>query len=154
MKKTLAIILTLVIAMTLLCACGGTQPEPKAEPFKVGSDAVEATAENASAYDPTYTINLRIVGANEDELFNGTVKLTSPTMWCSEFVMAVVTAKNIEQTGLEVGYITAMGGYEANAAENLFWLYTLNGEDAAFGCDKLQLREGDYIEFAYKAFEY
>ena len=155
MKKFVAMMLVLAMVFTF-AACGGKeQPEStQAEaPFQVGSDTVEATAENSSAYDPTFTINLRIVGGGEEELFNGTVKLQSPTMWCSEFLLAAVNAKGLAQSGIETGYVETIGDYASNAAEQIFWFYYLNGESALFGCDKCQLRDGDYVEFVYEKYE-
>lgn len=155
MKKLLAILLVLVTVFTL-CACGNqTQAESStpAAPFQVGSDVVETTAENASAYDPTFTINLRIVGGGNTELFNGTVKLQSPTMWASEFLMAAVNGKGLAQSGIETGYVETIGDYSSNPAEQIYWFYYVNGESALFGCDKFQVREGDYIEFVYEKYE-
>lgn len=155
MKKFVAMMLVLAMVFTF-AACGGQkQPDStQAEvPFQVGSDTVETTAENSSAYDPTFTINLRIVGGGDEELFNGTVKLQSPTMWCSEFLMAAVNAKGLAQSGIETGYMETIGDYSSNAAEQIFWFYYLNGESALFGCDKCQLRDGDYVEFVYEKYE-
>ncbi len=128
-------------------------PTPDAKSFEVGSDTVEAAAEGAGEWDPTYTVHLKIAAPDGTELFNGNVTLKSPTMWASEFLQAALDKKSIRQVGLEQGYVTAMGDYENNTTLNIYWLYDVNGLSPSVGCNQLQLRDGDYMLWSYKKYQ-
>lgn len=121
--------------------------------FEVGSDLVEEEAVGASEYDPTFTVNLKIVGADEDVLFNGKVTLKSPTMMANEFLKAAVTDKGLAQSGIEVGFVETIGDYVNNSTDSIYWLYTVNGETPSFGSNLYQLRDGDYMLWTYMQIE-
>lgn len=121
--------------------------------FEVGSDLVEEEAAGASEYDPTFTVNLKIVGADEDVLFNGKVTIKSPTMMANEFLKAAVTDKGLAQSGIEVGFVDTIGDYVNNSADSIYWLYTVNGETPSFGSNLYQLRDGDYMLWTYTQIE-
>ena len=121
--------------------------------FEVGSDVVEEEAVGASEYDPTYTVNLKIVGAEDDVLFNGKVTIKSPTMYGNEFLKAAVTDKGLAQSGIETGFVETIGDYVNNSTDNIYWLYTVNGASPAFGSNLYQMRDGDYMLWEYKAAE-
>lgn len=159
MKKIMTVLLALVMVFSLV-ACSNSKTEDKTEAktevqenaavFEVGKDAVEVEAAGASEYDPTYTVNLRVVGGNGEDLYNGTVTLKSPTMWVNEFLKAAVTDKGLAQSGIETGFIETIGDYVNNSSDGLFWMYRINGEWPPFGSNQMQARNGDYIEFAYE----
>ena len=120
--------------------------------FEVGSDAVEAKAEDAGELDPTYTANLLIVNAIDDvTLFSGTVSLQSPTMWASEFLIAAVESIGLTQTGAESGPLTVIGDIAQNADEGQYWMYYINGITPAWYCNNFQVRDGDYVTFSFEA---
>ncbi len=114
---------------------------------------MEAAAEGAGEWDPTYTVHLKIAAPDGMELFNGNVTLKSPTMCASEFLQAALDKKSIRQVGLEQGYVTAMGDYENNTTLNIYWLYDVNGLSPSVGCNQLQLRDGDYMLWSYKKYQ-
>lgn len=128
-------------------------PAPDAKSFEVGSDSVEAAAEGAGEWDPTYVVHLKIAAPDGAELFNGNVSLKSPTMWASEFLEAALAAKNVSQAGLEQGYVTALGDYENNTALNMYWMYYVNGLMPKMGCNQYQLRGGDYMSWSYELYK-
>ena len=122
--------------------------------FAPGGDAVEDETAGAGEYDPIYTVNLMVVGADNDVLFHGTVTLKSPAMWANEFLRAAITDKGLAQNGIEIGFVDTLGDYVNNAADGIFWLYTVNGVSPMVGCNQYQLRDGDYMQWTYTAFEY
>jgi len=156
MKSILALLLALALAAGL-CACGApaneepaaTEPAAPAYAFEVGSDAVTAEAAGAGEYDPTYTIKLKVVGANDDVLYSGTVTLKSPTMTAGEFLKAAITDKGLAQSGIDVGFVDTLGDYVNNSTDGIYWLYTVNGNAPSFGCNTYQLRDGDYMLWNY-----
>lgn len=148
MKKVTAIFLVFVMSL-VFTACSMSETDME-KTFEVGQDVVEMEAVGASEYDPTFTVNLRVVGGNGEDLYNGTVALKSPTMWVNEFLKAAITDKGLAQSGIETGFIDTIGDYVNNSADNYYWMYRVNGEMPAFGSNRLQARNGDYIEFVYE----
>lgn len=130
-------------------------PERESGPweFEVGADRVSEEAVDAGQYSPTYTINLKIVGGEDDQLFNGKVTLKSDTMWGSEFLKAAVTDKALAQDGIDAGFVTTLGDYVNNAEESLYWLYEVNGI-APWGINAFQMRDGDYMLWTYSLVEW
>jgi hypothetical protein len=123
------------------------------EPATGGTDAVEAEAAGSGEYDPTYTITLKVTGPEDDVLYDGTVALKSPTMFASEFLKAAITDKGLAQDGIDVGFVTTLGDYVNDSEKELYWLYTVNGNDPPVGCNQLQMRDGDVMEWYYGAWE-
>lgn len=136
-----------------VAALGGCKPAPAndklAWQFEVGEDRVETEAPDAGQYSPTYTVNLKIVGGEETVLFNGTVKLKSNMMWGSEFLKAAVTEKALAQEGIDLGFVTTIGDYVNNAEENIYWMYTINGQTPDWGVNGYQMRDNDYMLWTY-----
>jgi hypothetical protein len=152
-SKILFVMMILVISTVLFISCTKEQPQvEEKEPweFEVGTDAVTYTTPGSNQYAGTFKINLKIVGGEGENLFNGVVTLTTNTQWCSEAIQAAVSDKGLAQSGIEVGFITKIGDYENNSQSNLYWLYTVNGVTPNFGVNGYQLREGDYILLEYK----
>jgi hypothetical protein len=118
--------------------------------FDVGSDVVEEEVAGAGGYDPVYTVNLKIVGADDKVLFDGKVGLKSPTMWANEFLKAAVTDKGLAQSGIEVGFVDTIGDYVNNSTDGIYWLYTVNGVSPMVGANQYQMRDGDYMLWEYK----
>ncbi len=117
--------------------------------FEVGTDEVVAEAIDATEWSPAFTINLKIVGGSDDVLFNGTVELTSNTMWASEFLKAAVTDKALAQEGIDVGFVTTIGDYVNNAEDSIYWMFTVSGITPSWGCNQFQMRQGDYMLWTY-----
>lgn len=148
--KAVTIVVAIMLMMALLTACAEKAPEWQ---FEVGEDAVTSTTEGSNEYAGTFNVNLKVVGGNDTELFNGVVTITTNTQWCSEVIKAAVTDKGIAQEGIDVGFITRIGDYENNSETGLYWLYEVNGVSPNFGCSTYQFRDGDYIVLEYKGFE-
>jgi hypothetical protein len=161
MKKAMrvvALVLAMVMATMMFAGCSGTpknnEETEAAGLWTPGGDSVTVVSEAASTYSPTFTVNLRVVGGNEDVLYDGTVTLTSDTMWTSEFLKAAITDKGLAQDGIDTGFINKLGDYENNSTDSIYWGYTVNGVYAAWGCNQLQLRDGDYVLFTYEKVEF
>jgi len=122
--------------------------------FAAGADMVEDEVTGAGEYDPIYSINLKVVGADDDVLFHGKVTLKSPTMWANEFLKAAITDKGLAQNGIEVGFVDTLGDYVNNSADSIYWMFMVNGESPMVGCNQYQLRDGDYMQWTYTKFEY
>jgi hypothetical protein len=156
--KNLVKIATFVLALSALTACGTTAASNSSSaaaassaPFVVGKDAVVATTEGASQYAPTFTVNVKILGGKNDDLFNGTVKLTSDTMWASEFTAEAVADKGLAQDGIATGFVNTIGNYTGGAVgtDYYYWSFTVNGVYASWGCNKYQMRDGDYLFWSF-----
>jgi hypothetical protein len=148
--KRLVKLVSLMSALSCLAACGATGTAAcsvSSAPFEVGKDAVVATTSGASQYVPTFTVNVKIEGGKQEDLFNGTVKLTSDTMWASEFTTEAVTDKGLSQDGIATGFVTTIGDYTGGAVgeDYYYWSYTVNGVYANWGCNAYQMRDGDYL---------
>jgi hypothetical protein len=151
MKKAFKAI-SLLLATASLASCGATTvSSAKSEPFSVGKDSVVATTAGASQYAPTFTVNVKIVGGKNEDLFNGTVKLTSDTMWASEFTTEAVADKGLAQAGIATGFVTTIGDYTGGAvgSDYYYWSYTVNNVYANWGCNAYQMRDGDYLLWAF-----
>jgi hypothetical protein len=163
--KLIGMLLALILLMGL-AACGGAPsgtgetegggPPSAGNPwqFDVGGDAVEEEAAGASEYDPTYTVNVKVAGAEDTVLFSGTVTLKSPTMWANEFLRAAVTDKGLAQSGIELGFVDTIGDYVNNSSDGIYWLYTVNGVSPMVGSNLYQLRDGDYMLWEYRKVEF
>ncbi|MGI6644173.1 MAG: DUF4430 domain-containing protein [Bacilli bacterium] len=134
-----------------LAGCKTTKPDDKGLDwqFEVGEDVVTGESEGATEWSPTYSVNLKIVGGDEDELFNGVVTLKSPTMFGSEFLKAAVTEKGLAQEGIDIGFVTTIGDYTNNAEDNIYWGFTVNGEVSNWGVNQYQMRNNDYMLWTY-----
>ena len=134
-----------------LAGCKTTKPDDKGLDwqFEVGEDVVTGESEGATEWSPTYSVNLKIVGGYEDELFNGVVTLKSPTMFGSEFLKAAVTEKGLAQEGIDIGFVTTIGDYTNNAEDNIYWGFTVNGEVSNWGVNQYQMRNNDYMLWTY-----
>lgn len=141
------------VTAILLAACGTTPNGDNSQKlpwqFEVGEDRVVEEAPDAGQYTPSYTVNLKIVGGEEDVLFNGTVSLKSNTMWGSEFLKAAVTDKALAQDGIDLGFVTTIGDYVNNAEANMYWMYTINGRTPDWSINGYQMRDGDYMLWIY-----
>jgi|GEM_PF-1060170 len=156
MKKTLTwTLLGIVMSAVALVGCGTTSSSSASSEetfdwqFAVGTDAVTAEGAGTTEWSPSFTINLKVVGGAQEDLFSGTVTLKSDTMWASEFLKAAVTDKGIAQDGIDVGFVTTLGDYANNAEESMYWMYTINGASPSFGCNQYQLRDGDFMLWTY-----
>lgn len=141
MKKLLAIVLTLSM---LLCACAALAAEG---PFTPGEDTAEYAMEGASGWT-TETVFVKIA-AGEDVLFNGTVTLTSDTVFAGEFIWAAVCEMGLSSEGIQEGFITAIGDYASGADADgnyIYWGYEVNGKYAPVAVNQLHVLDGDYID--------
>lgn len=150
MKKTKRLLVAVMVMAMVISVFGGcSKKEDVKKTWKPGTDAVTSTSETASTYTPTFKIFLKVVGGDKKVLYDGQVTLTSDTMWASEFIKAAITDKGIAQDGIDVGFITKLGDYENNATDNIYWTFTVNGVTPSWGCNQLQLRDGDYMLWTY-----
>jgi hypothetical protein len=117
------------------------------------SEKIEAVAQGAGEWDPTYTVEVHILAPEGKVLFSGDVSLKSPTMMAGEFLAAVSAQKGIVQEGIDAGYVTALGDYSNNTTTETYWLYTVNGLSPAVGCNQYQLRDGDVMVWEYKKWQ-
>lgn len=154
MKKTVltvsALVLTLVLALSCMVACGGYD-------VKVGADTATAVDQYYSEDYGNYTITVKLIIGNPDPtkeaLYSGTVTLKTIKHMAYEAVEAACAAKSIEIVGLN-GYSSFISsiagvGYVENA-DNTYssWSTKINGAFSA-GVGAQQLREGDVFEISY-----
>lgn len=151
MRKAIAVFAAMTMALVMFTACSGGESK---KAWKPGSDTVTAVSESASSYTPTFTVYLKVTGGDSKVLYDGSVTLTSDTMWANEFLKAAITDKGLAQDGIDQGFINKIGDYENNSTDSIYWMYKVNGEAPAWGCNQLQLRNGDYVSFSYEKVEY
>ena len=123
-------------------------------PYEVGSDTAEYTVDGSSGWT-SYDVYVKIV-SGDDVLFNGTVKLTSDSMFASEATYAAITEKGISSDGVQAGFINSIGDYvSGNDADGnyLYWGYTVNGKMVNFACNQMNLLEGDYLLWEFQTYE-
>lgn len=170
MKNKIALIGAIAV-LSLLGACGQTASSTvasttnssaaqcsvlsSAAPFVVGTDSVVATTEGASQYAPTFTVNVSIIGGKSEVYFSGTVKLTSDTMWASEFTTEAIADKGLAQDGVATGFVNTIGDYTGGAVGELYyyWSFSVNNVYASFGCNKYQMRDGDYLAWSFVSYK-
>lgn len=150
-KKVFALLM--VMTMVFMTFIGCSKGEAK-KTWKPGTDAVTVKSETASTYTPTFTVYVKVLGGDNKVLYDGSVTLTSDTMWANEFLKAAITDKGLAQDGIDYGFINKLGDYENNSTDNIYWTYTVNGETPAWGCNQLQLRDGDYMLWTYDKTEF
>lgn len=148
MFKGLGLALMCVIMATAMLACG--EPAKQAWQFDVGAETVEYTVDGTNQYSPVLTVNVRIVGGNNKEMYCGKVKVKSADMMASNFIKAVASDKGWAQEGIDIGFISVLGEFTNNTATNTYWFFSVNGIDGQLGCNQIQLRENDYLLLEYK----
>jgi hypothetical protein len=150
MKKAFTLTALACVMAAGLAACQPTA-STSSEPFKVGDDSVVAKTEGASQYAPTFTVNVKILGGSDKVLFNGTVKLTSDTMWASEFTYQAVNEKGLSQDGISTGFVNTIGDYTNGniGSDYYYWNYQVNNVQANWGCNAYQMRDGDYLFWSF-----
>lgn len=146
-KKFVAVVLLGVLLVLIGCAKPIEKPEWQ---FEVGDDIVEYSAPEVTQWSPVFTVNLKVVGGNDTVLFNGKVKVTSDQQFVSEALKAALTDKALAQEGVDVGFVSKIGDYTNNSETNTYWMYYINGNTPAWGCNQLQMRDGDYILWTYE----
>ncbi len=154
MKKSKKVIALFMVMAMAFAAFTGCSKEGAKKTWKPGSDSVTVKTETASTYTPTFTVFLKVVGGDKTVLYDGSVTLTSDTMMANEFLKAAITDKGLAQDGIDQGFINKLGDYENNSTDQMYWMYTVNGEAPAWGCNQLQLRDGDYLLFTYDKVEF
>ena len=156
-KSVLFVLLAVAVIIASLTGCA-TTPTPTQAPVDAwkwtpGADAVTYKSTAADDWSPTFTVNVRIVGASDPVLYDGTVTLTSPQMMANEFLAAAINDKGLAQEGLDVGFITKVGDYENDTTTNTFWMFYVNGEMPNWGSNEFRMRDGDYLELKYEAYQ-
>jgi hypothetical protein len=153
MKKALLSVVLSLVMLLLLAGC--QQPQQQQEKpewqFEVGQDFVEYTAPETTQWSPVFTVNLKVVGANNEVLFNGKVKVKSDTQLVSEALKAAITDKGLAQEGIDVGFVNKLGDYANNAETSTYWMYEVNEVSSpSWGCNQYQMRDGDFILWEYR----
>lgn len=147
MKKFLTFILV-VVGLFGLAACKGEDPI-----FKVGKDTGTYAPEELMGWEVERTVYVQIMGPNKDELFNGTVKVTSANPTVYEAFLGAVLTKGISQSSSsESGFVDSIASY-VNGTNNHYWMIYNNGEALMVGANSSQIRNGDYIQLSFEAFE-
>ncbi|MGI6759679.1 MAG: DUF4430 domain-containing protein [Bacilli bacterium] len=146
------VLFPVVLTVLLVAFFGCAQPEKKPEwQFEVGTDVAEYEAPEVSEWSPVFVVNLKVIGGNNDVLFNGKVTVKSDAQLVSEALKAAMTEKGLAQEGIDMGFVTLLGDYANNAETNTYWLYSVNDVDSpSWGCNQYQMRDGDYILWEYK----
>ena len=123
--------------------------------FEVGADRVTAKTEGSTEYAPTFKVNVKIVGGEKENYFNGIVTLTSDKMWASEFTAEAIADKGLSQEGIAQGFVTTIGDYTGGQVGELYyyWSYTVNGVVANWGCNAYQMRDGDYLLWEFVSYK-
>lgn len=154
-KSLLFIVLAIALVIASLTGCAPKTTKPPVDAWKwiPGPDEVVYKSAAADDWSPTFTIYLRIVGAEETVLYDGKVTLTSPQMMANEFLAAAINSKGLAQEGLDVGFITKIGDYENDTTTNTYWMFYVNGEMPNWGTNEYRLRHGDYVELKYEAYK-
>lgn len=152
-KINVALLMVLVLMLASFSGCSKKKDDAK-KTWKPGTDSTTVKSETASNYTPTFAVFVKVVGGDNKVLYDGTVTLTSDTMWANEFLKAAITDKGLAQDGIDQGFVTKLGDYENNSTDSIYWLYTINGETPAWGCNQLQLRDGDYMLWTYEKVEF
>lgn len=116
-------------------------------PFEVGDDYTEYTMDGASAWANCYDTYLRVV-ADGDELFNGTVKLTSDGMYVGEILMAAGYENGFSTDGALSGFVMTIGEY-VGGTNGCYWMFKVNGKDAMWACNEVHVFPGDYVEWSF-----
>lgn len=132
MKKIIALLLALVMALSLV-ACGGTdKPDtnPSTEP------SVESTPAASDSAQASFTVVVTDLDGTES-----TFEYTSEAETVGEALVAEgLIAGETSEWGLMV---TTVNGITADwATENAYWAFYINGEYAQTGVDSTEITEG------------
>lgn len=136
MKIKLKLKLGIIIAASLaLVACSDTSQAPVNESSSVASS--EMTASSSAAETVSVSIQLQEEGENLPDT-NKEIKAES-----GETLLEAME-KTYDITEKD-GFISAIEGHEQDDKAGKYWLYTVNGEQAAVGAAEYVLEDGDTI---------
>ncbi|ALV21750.1 DUF4430 domain-containing protein [Carnobacterium antarcticum] len=136
MKLKLKLKLGLVVAASLaLVACSDTNQPAGNESSSVASSEMTATS---SAVE-TVAVSINVQEAGED-LPDANKEIKAEA---GETLLEAME-KNYDITEKE-GFISAVEGHEQDDKAGKYWLYTVNGEQAAVGAADYILEDGDTI---------
>jgi len=148
MKKSTNLLALAVLSSLSLAACEINVTVEA--PFEVGEDTATYEVEGHSEWAGSASAFVKIV-AGEDVLFNGTVQVTSDTLYASEFFKAACLEKSLNQNGLENGFVTNIGSYENNNDTFTYWMWQYNGHNPTnFSCNDVHVFDGDYLLYSYE----
>lgn len=148
MKKVLALLVTFVAIFTLV-GCNGEDPI-----FEVGEDTGTYEPAELSGYEVERTVNIQIMGPEQDEIFNGEVTITSSNPSVYEAFLAACTGKGVAQSSsADSGWVQSVASYE-NGTNDMYWIGYINGEGLLVGAGSSQIRNGDYIQLIFEGFTY
>lgn len=139
MKKLIAVLLVLVLALSLI-ACGTTKaPEAAPETTPSTEAPVESTAaptEDTAPVGVSFTVVVTDLDGTET-----TFEYTSDAASVGEALLAEgLIAGDESDYGL---YVTTVNGITADwATENAYWAFYINGEYAQTGVDATEITEG------------
>lgn len=125
------------------------------EEFPVGDDTATFESDDFDEeWGLIIDVKLEIIGADDDELFSGTVTVKSMNPVALEALEGATAEKGIslDEAG---GFINAIGGYanDFSVEPMIYWHFQVNGESAHLGAGTYQIRDGDHIAFHYKEAE-
>lgn len=136
MKK---IIVTLGVLAAFTLTLAGCQNKKATAPTNASTTAVSSSA---PAVKQTATL---IIAKADDDAQTKTVTLTD-----GQSVMEVLKENfTVEEKD---GFITAIDGLAQDTTKNLYWMYDVNGTQAAKGAADTIVKPGDEIKFTYEAY--
>lgn len=135
MKKTLSLILVLIMSL-LLVACGNTTPESP-----VVSDGAPAVSDAAPETGIAFTVVVKTLDGTET-----TFEYTSEAETVGDALLEEgLIAGDVGQYGL---YVTSVNGIAADwDADQTYWAFYINGEYAMTGVDSTEIVAGTTYSF-------
>lgn len=126
----------LMLSIGLLTACGVNE-----SPTAVAQPEVDEV-EEVETQELTATFNIIV---DEESIEEKEVDFAE-----GDTVMDVLdTNFTTDETD---GFLESIEGYDQDQDNSLFWMYDVNGEEAAVGADEYELEDGDTVEWVLTQF--
>jgi len=155
MKKMIGIGLLFSL---LVAGCGTDTPASEDTEEAGANDPSSSEDSNASSEGiPENTMEDSITVSFDfeidDDLYEvdeSTIKESVDTAEGTTLMEVMKEKYEIEEEG---GLITSIEGYEQNEAENIYWLYEINGETATIGAADYTVEDQDQITWTLEPYE-
>ena len=146
-KKGISKVLWIVVAVLLVAAAIAIIVIPKLDIAKEpAAPAVSDSTVQEDADIVTYSIEVTL--SKEEVVYSGEVTAEE-----GESLFDVMVENITQDGGVEYGdgaygaYITSICGNSENAAESMYWTFTINGESSMVGASECYPADGDEVVF-------
>ncbi len=143
-KKGISKVLWIAVAVVLVIAAAAIIILPK---LGNANEPAAPTVSDSNAAD-TVTYSIEVTLSKEEVVYSGEVTAEEGESLFDVMVENITQDGGVEYSdGAYGAYITSICGNSENAAESMYWTFTINGESSMVGASECYPADGDEVVF-------